>query len=153
MWNLLTSGNSLLSSSSEETSAFGATLAAHLAPGTIVCLEGDLGTGKTTLAKGIIRTLTHLDESCIQSPTFIFLNLYPVSLYSLCHFDLYRMRSTQEFIDRGFLDYFDPHAISVIEWPCRIAELLPKEALCIHMSHVHDTERLITISAWGDRCL
>ena len=138
----------MISSSPEETYAIGKKIAAHLTPGTILCLDGDLGAGKTTLLKGLISTLVDIEEEKIQSPTFVLLNLYISSTFPLCHFDLYRMNSPKEFQERGFLDYFDNHHVCLIEWSCNIASLLPPHALHLRLTYQNALCREI---AWGTR--
>ncbi len=110
-----------------ETLAFGRNFGRELIFGDIVAFHGDLGAGKTTMIKGIIHALTGIEEREVQSPTFTTLNLYdgPPTIY---HFDLYRMSNSQEFIEKGFLDFFGD-GICLIEWPERIPSLLPEGAI------------------------
>jgi tRNA threonylcarbamoyladenosine biosynthesis protein TsaE len=146
LFDSLATSSTVLSSSPEDTLQFGKRIASQLIPGSILCLHGDLGAGKTLFSKGIISFLTDLHEDAIQSPTFIYLNLYETSACSLCHFDLYRLSSDKEFQDKGFLDYFDGSSICLIEWPCRITSLIPPHAIEMHFSSLGDTQRSITIT-------
>ena len=148
MFDFLAKTTSLVSSSPEETRAFGRKISSQLRAGTVLCLEGDLGAGKTVFSKGLIASLTNTPEEEIQSPTFVYLNIYETPLFSICHFDLYRMNSHEDFQRLGFLDYLDGSHVCLIEWPCKIASLLPKEALSIHLSHITNTKRTITLSPW-----
>jgi len=132
------------SSSPEETMGIGKTIASTLSAGDIVCMQGDLGAGKTTLAKGIISFLTHTPLEEIQSPTFVLLNLYTSSKAPVCHFDLYRMDREKAFVQRGFLDYFDNHHLCLIEWPSKIPSFIPPYALHITISHEGTLHRMIT---------
>lgn len=140
----------LLSSSIEETQAFGHQLASHLAQGDILCLQGDLGAGKTTLCKSLISSLTGISKESIQSPTFTYLQLYETPFFSICHFDLYRLNSSEDFVNLGFLDYFDKSYLCLIEWPCKIADLIPKSALQLTLSHITQTQRKLCLGRWGD---
>lgn len=116
----------------EETLLLGSALAKALKPGTILALHGDLGAGKTSLVQGIARGL-HINEP-IQSPTFVYLNLYQGTL-PLYHFDLYRLPHPDDFLGLGFDEYFDAEGICAIEWPEKIHSLLPAVAVGIHLVH------------------
>lgn len=148
MFDVLKNTPLVISSSPEATQSFAKKLAPHLKPGDILCLEGDLGSGKTTFSKGLISSLTTLEEEMIQSPTFVYLNIYETPRFSLCHFDLYRIESSDDFQRLGFLDYLDGSHVCLIEWPHKISCLLPKNALHIHLTHVDQTKRTITLSTW-----
>jgi len=139
-----------LSSSTEETQAFGSHLASQLIQGDILCLQGDLGAGKTTLCKSLISSLTGLPKESIQSPTFTYLQVYETPFFSICHFDLYRLNSSEDFINLGFLDYFDKSYLCLIEWPCKIVDLIPKNALQLTLSHITQTQRKLCLGRWGD---
>lgn len=147
MIELLKQPLSLVSSSPEETQIFAASIAASIPPGTIICLEGDLGSGKTTFSKGFISELTSLPKEQIQSPTFIYLNIYQSPSFPICHFDLYRLQKEEEFEMLGFLDYFDGSSLCLIEWPSKIPSLLPKDFLSIEISFVNEFQRKITVKA------
>ena len=119
-------------SSPEEMIAYGKQLAATLPPGSILALSGDLGAGKTTFVQGLALGL-QIDQP-VQSPTFIYFNQYEGEK-PLFHFDLYRMKGPQDFLGMGFDEYFEAEGICAIEWPERIASLLPKRAMRISFSH------------------
>lgn len=148
MFDFFTKTTSLVSSSPEETRALGRKISLQLRPGTILCLEGDLGAGKTVFSKSLISNLANIPEKEIQSPTFIYLNVYETPLFPICHFDLYRINTCEDFQKLGFLDYLDESHVCVIEWPSKIASILPEEALRIHLSHINKTKRTITLSSW-----
>ncbi|MCW9706974.1 tRNA (adenosine(37)-N6)-threonylcarbamoyltransferase complex ATPase subunit type 1 TsaE [Aliifodinibius sp. 1BSP15-2V2] len=112
-----------------ETIAFGQEIADELEAGGILCLEGDLGAGKTHLVKGIAKGLD-IDPNSVQSPTYTLINEYRGRL-PLYHFDCYRMESPQEALEIGAEEYFYGAGVCVIEWPERIAPLIPPEALWI----------------------
>ncbi len=104
-------------------------MAQELPSNTVLALSGDLGAGKTTFVQGLARGLGITDP--IQSPTFVILNLYP----GLFHFDLYRLKSSADFTALGLEEYFQKEGICAIEWPDRIAQLLPPETVHIHFSY------------------
>ncbi len=122
----------------EETIALGRKMASLLPAGTILALTGDLGAGKTTFVQGLALGL-HIHEP-VQSPTFVLLNAYP----NLYHFDLYRLKSSADFTALGFEEYFYKHGITAIEWPDRIAELLPPNTIHIHFRY-HEGKRIAEV--------
>ena len=138
-----------LSKSKNDTIKFGRRLARLLEKGDIVCLFGDLGTGKTTLTKGIARGLK-IKAAEIVSPTFVLLNIYKGRL-PLYHFDFYRMENTSQIRELGYEEYFFGEGVSVIEWAQRLGELLPKDYLKVRMLFKDNHTRLITISGCGRR--
>ena len=113
---------STLLGSAEEMHAFGKAIAKKLPP--IVCFEGDLGAGKTTLIKGIISALTGLPHERIVSPTFNFVNEYGSAIY---HFDLYRLEGEKEMSARGIDEMLEMGTLCLVEWPDRGGSLLQKE--------------------------
>lgn len=141
----LISSSSFLSNGSEETLLYAKEFAKKLSRGSVICLTGDLGAGKTTFAKGFISELTELKETMIQSPTFIYLNTYDTKNGTLCHFDVYRIPSPREFETMGFLDYFDGETVCLIEWGETISTLLPPKTIYINIKYVDIEKRLITI--------
>lgn len=132
------------SSSPEETRKIGRLVRKKLIPGSIIALQGDLGAGKTTLMQGLI---SHSKNRVINSPTFSYLQIYPdaVSKIPIFHFDLYRLKGPQEFIQMGFTDYFGSKGICCIEWPERITSLLPPHTFFITFTSLSSTERKIFI--------
>lgn len=131
-----------LSKSSEETEAIGTKLAKQLLPGEIVALFGELGAGKTTFVRGIVQALHGKCEA--NSPTFVYLNIYngPITIY---HFDLYRLKNAESFLEMGFEEFFHKEGVCLIEWPERILPLLPKDVLRVHLKHIDQEERLISM--------
>jgi tRNA threonylcarbamoyladenosine biosynthesis protein TsaE len=126
----------------EETMRLGKALADELVPGTVVALTGDLGTGKTHLVKGIAAGLG-IDPAAVRSPTFVILQTYEEGRLPLYHFDAYRVGSEDEFVELGYEEYFFGDGISVVEWPGRVASLIPDDALRLRLSHVSPSERRI----------
>src|SRR5436305_2135610 len=113
----------VISHSLDQTRRIGGRLAALLAPGDVILLEGPFGAGKTTFTQGIARGLGVTDDY-ITSPTFTLINEYPGRL-PLYHVDLYRLDSAAQALDLGLTDYLDSPGVTVIEWPERAAALLP----------------------------
>lgn len=115
----------------EETVDFGKKLGAILKPGDVVCLSGDLGTGKTALTNGIAKALGI--DSYITSPTFTLVNEYQ-GKYPLYHFDVYRIADPDEMFDIGFDEYINGDGITIIEWGEQIKDILPKEIIKVTIS-------------------
>jgi tRNA threonylcarbamoyladenosine biosynthesis protein TsaE len=114
------------------TLAFGAALGPCLEPGTVIFLEGELGAGKTTLARGLLRGLGY--EGRVKSPTYALVEVYEVSRLLLHHFDFYRFSDPREWIDAGFRESFDGRSVSLVEWPQKAAGLLPPADLTIRLA-------------------
>lgn len=112
----------------EETCKIGELLGALVNPGDIICLIGDLGTGKTHLTKGIAKGLNIVDH--VTSPTFTIVNEYTGRL-KLYHFDVYRVNDPEEIEAIGFDEYIFSDAVSIIEWANYIQELIPRNNLTI----------------------
>jgi len=110
----------------EETVEFGRKLGAMLNPGDVICLSGDLGTGKTALTNGIAKGLGI--TSYITSPTFTLVNEYQ-GKFPLYHFDVYRIADPEEMFDIGFDEYIYGDGITIIEWGELISEILPREII------------------------
>ncbi len=134
-----------LSRSAAETIAVGASLGKELAPNSVVCFFGDLAAGKTTFIKGLASGAANCDESLVQSPTFNYLNIY-LGDKAIYHFDLYRLRDSDEFLSMGFDELFEADGVCCIEWSERISPLLPDGCIKIEMSHAGDDLRRIVIS-------
>jgi tRNA threonylcarbamoyladenosine biosynthesis protein TsaE len=132
------------SSSAEETFRLGAELGRSLPPSAIVALFGDLGAGKTTFVKGLVSAITGLDPALINSPTFTYLHLYPTRP-AVHHFDLYRLRTADEFLALGFDEYFSEEGIVCIEWAEKIDAILPKGTLSVHLDHAGEDRRVCRI--------
>lgn len=113
------------------TLAFGAQLARELTPGLTFYLEGDLGAGKTTLVRGMLRGLGY--NGRVKSPTYTLAETYSLPAFELYHFDLYRMNDPREWIDAGFREVSDGHAVSLIEWPDKAAGWLPPPDVIVRL--------------------
>lgn len=114
------------SNSAEDTFAFGQKLGREAVPGEIICLDGDLGVGKTVFTQGFAAGLG-IDDY-VNSPTFNIVKEYEGERLPLYHFDVYRIGDPSEMEEIGYEDYFYGQGVSIIEWPGQIEELLPKEA-------------------------
>jgi len=135
------------------TLALGAALASALEPGLLVNLHGDLGVGKTTLVRGVLRALGHTGP--VKSPTYTLVELYEVSRLVLHHFDFYRFHDPREWIDAGFRESFNGSTVSLIEWPEKAGGLLPPADVEIHLesSGAGRSASLRARSAQGQSCL
>ncbi|MBP1743145.1 MAG: uncharacterized protein H6Q58_123 [Firmicutes bacterium] len=132
----------------EETIEIGRRIGKSLKPGDIVCIDGDLGSGKTHLTKGIALGLG-IDEH-ITSPTFNIVNEYEGRL-KFYHFDVYRVNDPDEIAAIGFDEYIFSDAVSVIEWSDYISELIPDEHIQIRITKESETRRSISIQWFGKR--
>lgn len=130
--------------SAEETIARGVEIGKNLQPGSVLCLVGDLGAGKTTFVKGVAKSLG-ISEREVSSPTFSYLNIYKGKI-PIYHFDLYRLRSAEEFCALGFDEYLRGDGISCIEWAEKIAHLVPPGTLTIKFSHEDENRRSLWVS-------
>src|SRR5512139_354875 len=122
------------------TLAFGAQLARGLKAGMTFYLEGDLGAGKTTLVRGILRALGHGGR--VKSPTYTLAEIYSLEAFELYHFDLYRMHDPREWLDAGFRDVTDGQAVSLIEWPEKAAGWLPPPDVIIRLTIADDAREI-----------
>jgi tRNA threonylcarbamoyladenosine biosynthesis protein TsaE len=128
----------------------GRVIAGNLRPGDILCLFGQLGSGKTVLVKGIASGLG-VDKDKIISPTFVLIRQYAGKRLPLYHFDLYRLSSPGEISVLGYEEYFYAEGVTAIEWPERLKYLLPKECLKIKLSVRGERERSLEFKAAGKR--
>src|SRR5438105_15294510 len=99
------------------TAALGEALAAGAAPGLVIHLRGDLGAGKTTLVRGLLRALGHPGR--VKSPTYTLVEPYELSSLHFYHFDFYRLKNQEEWEQAGFREYFVAEALCAVDWPER----------------------------------
>ena len=123
--------------SDQETEAFAAELAAKAEPGTVICLDGDLGTGKTVFARGFARGLGITEP--VVSPTFTILHGYEGGRLPMWHFDVYRIEDPDEMYEIGYEDCFFGDGVSLVEWASQISELIPEDA--VHVTIRKDPEK------------
>lgn len=128
-------------------------LAGCLRAGLVVYLHGDLGAGKTTLVRGMLRALGF--DGRVKSPTYTLLETYAVAGLSVCHFDLYRMQDAEEWEAAGFRDEFNGENVFLIEWPQRAVGQLPPADWEVDLSRDGEGRRLTltTCSELGKLCL
>ncbi|PFA68729.1 tRNA (adenosine(37)-N6)-threonylcarbamoyltransferase complex ATPase subunit type 1 TsaE [Bacillus sp. AFS015802] len=136
----------IITASPEETGRFAENLAAHLRPGAVLTLEGDLGAGKTTFTKGLAKGLGV--TKTVNSPTFTIIKEYRGRL-PLYHMDVYRLDDSFE--DLGFDEYFEGDGVTVVEWAHLIQDQLPKELLSLSIYREGDSTRRIVLKPFGDR--
>ena len=135
------------------TLALGAALAGALEPGLVIYLRGELGAGKTTLARGALRALGH--EGPVKSPTYTLVEVYELSRLHLHHFDFYRFHDPREWIDAGFRESFNGRNVSLVEWPEKADGMLPPADLEVVLE-LHATGRsaeLTPRTKAGEECL
>ncbi len=139
-----------LSHSPEQTVRLGVRLGELLRRGDVLCLAGDLGSGKTTLAKGIARGWGSLDQ--VTSPSFILINEYRrADSERLLHLDAFRMESVTEADLLGFHELLDLEGCLIIEWPERIQALIPADHLWVSLRWVDELRRGLNFIAKGRR--
>lgn len=137
------------SHSAEQTRRFGMRLGSLLQPGDVICLQGDLGAGKTTFVQGMAQGWGSLDLA--SSPTFIIINIYRrPDAAKLFHLDAYRLESVSE-AEQLDLDEMLVQGPLVIEWPERLEAILPSEHLWSTMDYVSEEHRKIYFTATGKR--
>ncbi len=127
------------SHSPAETKQLGEKMAALLQPGDVICLNGDLGAGKTAFSQGVARGLGV--DGPVTSPTFTLINEYEGRL-PLYHFDVYRLAGPAEMEDLGYEEYFYGQGVCLVEWAQRVEEVLPRERLDILLTRDEGSEEI-----------
>ena len=130
------------------TVRFGRLLGALLTDPIVIFLEGELGAGKTTLTRGVLRSMHY--EGAVKSPTYTLVEPYELPDRSLYHFDLYRLSDPEELEYLGFRDYLDAAAVVLVEWPSRGAGLLPLPDLRVQLS-ITGSERKAEVLGYSER--
>jgi len=137
------------SRSPEQTRRVGSRLGGALQAGDVICLQGELGAGKTTFVQGIAKGWGSLDS--VSSPTFILVNMYRrADQGQLFHMDAYRLESTPE-AEELDLDSMLAQGALLIEWPERMNGLIPTERLWVNLEHIDEEEREMKFKATGRR--
>ena len=141
--------NMITTHSAEETRDFGKKLAGEILPGTLLCLSGDLGAGKTTLVQGLLEGLGA--KRPYVSPTFVIMKQYDLLSPSITgitrvyHADAYRV-GAKDFTEIGFAEWcVDKQGLVILEWPERITNILPEKKVDIVLTSISETERKIKI--------
>lgn len=124
---------SLLLPDEAATDRLGAALAAQLRPSDVVALEGDLGAGKTTLARAILRAASGFPALIVPSPTFTLVEVYDTPRGVFWHFDLYRLEAPEQVFELGW-EEARAGGIALVEWADRLGPLLPRERLTVTLS-------------------
>jgi tRNA threonylcarbamoyladenosine biosynthesis protein TsaE len=139
----------------EDTERVGGALARALVGGMVVALHGDLGVGKTTLVRGVLRALGW--AGLVKSPTYSLVEYYPFSSLYLYHFDFYRFADPTEWETAGLADYFRSDSACLVEWPERVAGLLPAADLDLTLAYPSRGDgrdlAMTSSSAAGERCV
>ena len=117
----------------QATEALGATLAARLKPGDVVGLKGDLGAGKTTLARAIIRAAADDPDLIVPSPTFTLVEVYDTPRGSYWHFDLYRLEQPEQVFELGW-EEARADGVALVEWAERLGPLMPADRLAVSLA-------------------
>jgi tRNA threonylcarbamoyladenosine biosynthesis protein TsaE len=138
------------------TERAGFALARALEKGMIVTLSGDLGTGKTTLARGVLRGLGWTGP--VKSPSYALVEDYPLSNLYLYHFDFYRFEDASEWDDAGMAEAFREDTVCLVEWPERVAQRIPEADVAIALAMPDDGSagrrlNAIATTQAGERCL
>lgn len=136
-----------------EMKALGARLIKACNSGGVITLEGDLGSGKTTIVRGAL-------EACgitsgVRSPTYTLIENYELKELSVAHFDLYRLADAEELEYLGYRDYLNTHTLCLIEWPQRAEELLQNAGLKLKLEY-HEGCRRVSAKAtnvWGEQLI
>ena len=135
--------------SPEETAHLAGTIGKIIHEGTVICLDGELGVGKTLFVRALARTLGV--ESDVTSPTFNLMNIYE-GVCPIVHFDLYRIASEEELEDIGFYEYVDAtEGIVLIEWAEKFPEALPEDRLEVRIDALDGEERQFIFAAEGEK--
>lgn len=138
-----------LTHSEEETTTLGGLLADLLRPGLVVTLSGELGAGKSVLARGVIRGLGVVDGP-INSPTFTVMNPYPEGRLPVYHWDFYRLGDPDELIELGADEFLGGNGVALVEWPQRGAGWLPPDRIDIRIDDHHQPDaRRLHLTATG----
>lgn len=140
----------LTTRSAEETIAFGRELGREFEPPCLILLEGDLGSGKTTLTKGIVAGLGAAREEDVTSPSFTLVQEYGRAP-RVFHADLYRIESGRELGTLGFEDFLSEDSIVIVEWGEKLWDNAPAPQVVIRMEHVSSEERRITVECFDIR--
>ena len=130
----------------EETQLLGQKIGTSISAGTVICLTGDLGSGKTSFVQGLATGLGVPDDYYITSPTYVLINEYP-GRYPLFHVDLYRIENPVDFQDIGLYEILHGNGVVAVEWADKLSKDLQCEYLSVHFEILNDESRKLIISA------
>ncbi|WP_323781666.1 tRNA (adenosine(37)-N6)-threonylcarbamoyltransferase complex ATPase subunit type 1 TsaE [Thalassovita sp.] len=133
----------------DETAALARAIARVLAPGDVILLQGGIGAGKTHFARALVQSLLHEPED-VPSPTFTLVQVYDGQTAEIWHSDLYRLSSPDEAVELGLEDAFEG-AICLVEWPDRLAELTPANALTLTFDVTGEETRRVALTWSNDK--
>ena len=136
-----------------ETLRLAENMAGYLCPGMNLYLKGELGAGKTTFVRGLLRGLSYQDK--VKSQTYTLVEPYSFDKFTIYHFDLYRFKDEIEWDDAGFREYFNNSSICLVEWPEKAGHILPDPDILIELSHASHGRHLhlIGYTSIGVECL
>ena len=123
-----------------ETTEIGSKLASCLKGGEVIYLKGELGTGKTTLVRGVLNRLGHTGN--VKSPTYTIVEPYLIDSHVIYHFDLYRLDDPEELESLGIRDYCDGQSICFFEWPEKGGNLLPNADINLELTYFENTREV-----------
>ena len=130
------------SNSPDVTMSIGFEFSQEIKAGDIIAIEGEIGAGKTTFIKGILKGLGY--KGNVNSPTYTLINEYQADS-KIIHIDCYREKNINRWIDIGFIDYLNDNNIIIIEWPEYIRKILPSDTIDIYIKHIEESIREIKI--------
>ena len=136
-----------ITNSPTETEAIGAALGKIIEPGTVIAYRGDLGAGKTAFTRGLAKGLGCTE--IVTSPTYTIVNEYLGGRIPLFHFDMYRLRSSDDLFDIGWEDYLDRGGVCAVEWSENVDDAM-EDAIYITIEKLGEDARRITIEGGGD---
>ena len=134
-----------LTGSVAETESIAGALAARLAGGECIALEGDLGAGKTQFVRGLVRGLGGEPRS-VSSPTFVLLNVYDTGRLAVFHLDAYRVHGEDDFESIGFSELLEQGGVVVVEWASRVSGLMRGNTIHVRIETIDENRRRIEIS-------
>lgn len=146
--NIKTASRTRSTETEEQTLALGDELASAFRGGELIFLSGDLGVGKTTLVRGMLRGLGFTGR--VKSPSYGLLESYELDGLTLHHLDLYRLGHPEELFDLGLEELLDPHSVVLIEWPERAERVLPRPTQTIQIE-AHNYKRQFEIDCYSSR--
>ena len=131
-----------ISNHPDNTEEFGVIFSKQISEGDIITINGDLGAGKTTFIKGILKGLEYRGN--VNSPTYTLVNEYD-SKFKVIHIDCYREQNLNRWLDIGIMDYLIGDNVVIIEWPLHIKNILPENIITINIDYISEFERKIKI--------